>query len=89
MRFINTFTGAVLAASLLAAPAVFAAATAKQVNPHELMQACDMSHAGTMSKAEMLAHMGRMFDQAGSRQADVPDPMQTEQLLRNITLEHN
>ncbi len=89
MRFINTFTGAMVAASLLTAPAVFAAATVKQVNPHELMQACDMNHDGTMTKAEMLAHMDKMFDRIDVAKLGKISQTQTDQLLRNITLDHN
>ena len=89
MKLSYTLAGAMATVSLLAAPTLFASETPRKVNLHEFMQACDMNHDGMMTKAQMLAHMGQMFDQAGATKANVPDTMQTEQLLRNITLEHN
>ncbi len=86
MKLINTLASAMVAVSLLAAPAVFGAEPAKKVNMHEFMKACDMDHDGMMSKAEMLKHMEKMFDKADVKKAGKLDKEQTEFFLKQLTL---
>lgn len=96
MKLINTFAGAMVAVSLLAAPAVFAAETAAKanmhqlmVNPHDFMKACDMNHDEMMTKAEMLAHMEKMFDRIDVKKTGKLDKLQTATFLRQLTLGGN
>lgn len=92
MKFFNTLAAAMVTVSLLAAPAVFAAETAKKanmhqvmVNPHEFMQSCDMNHDEMMTKDEMLAHMGKMFDRVDVKKTGKLDKAQTADFLRQLT----
>ena len=92
MKLYNTLAGAMIAVSLLAAPAVFAAEAAKKanmhevmVNPHQFMQACDMNHDEMMTKAEMLAHMEKMFDRVDVKKTGKLDKQQTAEFLRQLT----
>ncbi len=92
MKLYHTLGGAMIAVSLLAAPAVFAAETAKKANmhevmanPHQFMQACDMNHDDMMTKAEMLAHMEKMFDRVDVKKTGKLDKVQTAEFLRKLT----
>jgi len=96
MKLYNTLAGAMIAVSLLAAPAVFAAETAKKasmhevmVNPHAFMQSCDMNHDEMMTKAEMLAHMEMMFDRVDVKKTGKLDKQQTADFLRQLTTGRN
>ena len=100
MRFVNVFAGSMVAVSLMAAPAVFAAEHAKMgsmdkmgkmgdmgkmVNMDEFMKSCDMNHDGMMSKAEMLAHMEKMFDKMDTKKTGKLDKKQSEAFLKQFT----
>ena len=74
-----------VAASLMAAPAVFAADATKKVNMDDFMKSCDMDHDGTMSKAEMLKHMEKMFDKMDAKKTGKLDRNQTELFLKQLT----
>ena len=74
-----------VAVSLLAAPAVFAADTTMKVNVHEFMKSCDMDHDGMMTKAGMLAHMEKMFDKIDTKKTGKLDKKQTEAFLKQLT----
>ena len=84
MRTLQTLAGAMVAVTLLAAPAVYADDTSKKVNMHEFMKACDMDHDGMMSKAEMIKHMEKMFDKVDVKKAGKLDKTQTEQFLKQF-----
>jgi len=86
MRLQNTLASAMVAVSLLVAPAVFAAETAKKVNVHEFMKECDMDHDGMMSKAEMLKHMEKMFDKMDTKKTGKLDKTQAEQFLKQFNV---
>ena len=97
MRFVNALAGSMVAVSLMAAPAVFAAEHAKMgsmdkmggmgkmVNMDEFMKSCDMDHDGMMSKAEMLAHMEKMFDKMDTKKTGKLDKKQSEAFLKQFT----
>ncbi len=100
MRFVNALAGSMVAVSLMAAPAVFAAEHAKMgsmdkmgktggmgkmVNMDEFMKSCDMDHDGMMSKAEMLKHMEKMFDKMDTKKAGKLDKNQAAEFLKQFT----
>ena len=74
-----------VAVSLLVAPAVFASDATKKVNMDEFMKSCDMDKDGMMSKAEMLAHMEKMFDKIDTKKAGKLDKKQSEFFLKQFT----
>ncbi len=92
MKLTHTLAGAMVAVSLLAAPAAFAAGPAAKanmhevmVNAHEFMKSCDMNHDDMMTKAEMLAHMEKMFDKIDVKKTGKLDKLQTADFLRQLT----
>ena len=85
MKLTNMLASSMVAVSLMAAPAVFAAETThKMMNMDEFMKTCDMDHDGMMSKAEMLAHMEKMFDKIDTKKTGKLDKKQTEQFLKQF-----
>ena len=94
MKLQNTLASAMIALSLIAAPAVFAAdatqknptSTTKKMDMHEFMKECDMDHDGMMSKAEMLKHMEKMFDKVDVKRSGKLDKTQTEQFLKQFNI---
>ncbi len=90
MRILQAIASSMVAMSLLAAPAVIAAQHGKadgkkMMNMEEFMKSCDMDHDGMMSKAEMLAHMEKMFDKIDKRKSGKLDKKQTEEFLKQFT----
>ena len=85
MKLLNTLASAMVAASLMAAPAVFAADATMKANMDEFMKSCDMDHDGMMSKAEMMKHMEKMFDKMDTKKAGKLDKKQTEFFLKQFT----
>lgn len=88
MKLLNLIAGSMITASLIAAPAVFAAEPGKKpktVNMDEFMKACDMDHDGMMSKDEMLKHMEKMFDMMDSNKTGKLDKKKTEDFLKQLT----
>ena len=96
MKLLNTLAGTMIAASLLSAPAAFAAEpVAKPMAKHDMaamnhdagafMKACDMDHDGKMSRAEMHAHMDKMFDKMDTQKTGKLDGKQTEAFLKEFT----
>ena len=94
MKLLNTIAGTMIAVSLVAAPAIFAADQAaagnmgnmdKMHNMDEVMKSCDMDHDGMMSKAEMLKHMEKMFDKMDTKKTGKLDKKQTEAFLKEFT----
>ena len=101
MRIPNMLAGSMVAVSLMAATAVFAAEPAKMGgmsgtdkhmaqmgqmgNMHEFMKSCDMDHDGMVSKAEMLAHMEKMFDKMDTTKTGKLDSRQTQEFLKQFT----
>lgn len=73
-----------VALSLLAAPATFAADRPKMVNMDEFMKSCDMDKDGMMFKSEMLAHMEKMFDKVDTKKAGKLDKRQSEIFLKQF-----
>ena len=84
MKLINMLASSMVAASLMAAPAVFAAETTHKMNMDEFMKSCDMDHDGMMSKAEMLKHMEKMFDKMDTKKTGKLDKKQTEDFLKQL-----
>ena len=90
MRILKAIANSMVVMSLLAAPAVMAAQHGKadgkkMMNMDQFMKSCDMDHDGMMSKAEMLAHMEKMFDKMDKRKSGKLDKKQTEEFLRQLT----
>ncbi len=85
MKLNKILASSMVAVSLMAAPAVFAADKAKKVNMDEFMKSCDMDHDGMMSKDEMLKHMEKMFDQMDTKKTGKLDKKQTEEFLKQFT----
>ena len=85
MKLTNMLANSLVAVSLMAAPAIFAADSSHKMNMDEFMKSCDMDHDGMMSKAEMLAHMEKMFDKMDTKKAGKLDKKQTEQFLKQFT----
>ena len=94
MRFVNALAGSMVAVSLMVAPAVFAAEDTKMGkmghkgkmgHMDEFMKSCDMDHDGMMSKAEMLAHMEKMFDKMDTKKTGKLDKKQSEAFLKQFT----
>ena len=84
MKLLNAFATALVALSLVAAPAL-AQNTAKMAHMDEFMKSCDMDHDGMMSKAEMVKHMEKMFDQMDTRKTGKLDKKQSEAFLKQFT----
>lgn len=101
MKFLNALAGSMIAASLMAAPAAFAAdppmkhdmGAMKQdtgMMKHDMdafMKSCDMDHDGMLSKAEMMKHMEKMFDRMDTKKSGKLDRKQTEAFLKDFTKE--
>ena len=85
MKLINRLAISMVAVSLLAAPAVFAADPPHKMNMTQFMKECDMDHDGMMSKAEMLAHMEKMFDKMDTKKSGKLDKKQSELFLKQFT----
>jgi len=96
MKLLNTIGSTMIAVSLMAAPAVFAADPpaghmggmsnmGNMVNMDEFMKSCDMDHDGMMSKAEMVKHMEKMFDKMDTKKTGKLDKKQTEEFLKQLT----
>ena len=84
MKLLNAFATALVALSLVAAPAL-AQNTAKMAHMDEFMKSCDMDHDGMMSKAEMVKHMEKMFDQMDTGKTGKLDKKQSEAFLKQLT----
>ena len=90
MRILKAIANSMVVMSLLAAPAVMAAQHGKadgkkMMSMDQFMKSCDMDHDGMMSKAEMVAHMEKMFDQMDKRKSGKLDKKQTEEFLKQLT----
>ena len=92
MKLLNVLASSMVAVSLMAAPAVFAAEHMKKgemgMMKHDMdafMKSCDMDHDGMVTKAEMLAHMEKMFDKMDSKKTGKLDKKQTEIFLKQFT----
>ncbi len=86
MKLINMLASSMVAVSLLAAPAVFAADPPHKMNMEKFMKECDMDHDGMMSKAEMLAHMEKMFDKMDTKKTGKLNKKQTEIFLKEFNI---
>ena len=84
MKLTTMLANSMVAVSLMAAPAVFAADPPHKMNMDKFMNECDMDHDGMMSKAEMLAHMEKMFDKMDTKKTGKLDKKQTEQFLKQF-----
>ncbi|MBL0144249.1 MAG: hypothetical protein IPP91_19630 [Betaproteobacteria bacterium] len=94
MKLLNVLAGSMVAVSLMAAPAVFAAEPMKKQDmgmmKHDMdafMKACDMDHDGMVSKAEMMKHMEKMFDKMDTKKTGKLDKKQTEAFLKEFNKE--
>lgn len=99
MKLLNALAGSMIAASLMAMPAAFAAdapmkhdmGAMKQgsgMMNHDMdafMKSCDMDRDGMMSKAEMTKHMEMMFERMDTRKTGKLDRKQTEAFLKDLT----
>lgn len=89
MRILQAIANSMVVMSL-AVPPVMAAQHGKSdgkkmMNMEQFMKSCDMDHDGMMSKAEMLAHMEKMFDKMDTRKSGKLDKKQTEEFLKQFT----
>lgn len=94
MKLMNVLASSMVAVSLMAAPAVFAADPMKKQDmgtmKHDMdafMKACDMDHDGMVSKAEMMKHMEKMFDKMDTKKTGKLDKKQTEAFLKEFNKE--
>jgi hypothetical protein len=94
MKLLNVLAGSMVAVSLMAAPAVFAAEPMKKQDmgmmKHDMdafMKSCDMDHDGMVSKAEMMKHMEKMFDKMDTKKTGKLDKKQTEAFLKEFSKE--
>jgi Ca2+-binding EF-hand superfamily protein len=94
MKLLNTFATALVALSIVAAPAALAQDMSrkaqmqhmpKMAHMDEFMKSCDMDHDGMMSKAEMVKHMEKMFDQMDTGKTGKLDKKQSEAFLKQFT----
>jgi hypothetical protein len=94
MKLPNTFASALVALSIVAAPAALAQDMSrkaqmqdmpKMAHMDEFMKSSDMDHDGMMSKAEMVKHMEKMFDQMDTRKTGKLDRKQSEAFLKQFT----
>lgn len=84
MKFTKMFASSMVALSLIAAPAVFAAEPTHKMNMDQFMKECDMDHDGMMSKSEMLAHMEKMFDKMDTKKTGKLDKKQSALFLKQF-----
>jgi hypothetical protein len=91
MKLLNALAGSMFAAALVAAPAAFSAEPMKKHDMSAMnqdkdafMKSCDMDRDGMMSKAEMHAHMDRMFDKMDAKKTGKLDSKQTEAFLKEF-----
>jgi len=99
MKLLSALAGSLIAGSLMAAPAAFAADPPmkhdmgamkqdKSMMKHDMdafMKSCDMDHDGMVSKAEMMKHMEMMFDRMDTKKTGKLDSKQTKPFLKNFT----
>lgn len=85
MKLLKPLASSMVAISLMAAPAAFAAADAKTAKMDEFMKSCDMDGDGMVSKAEMSAHMEKMFDKMDAKKTGKLDKKQSEVFLKQLT----
>ena len=87
MKLKNMLANSMIAVSLMVAPAVFAADSHHKMNMNmdEFMKSCDMDKDGMMSKAEMMAHMEKMFDKMDTKKSGKLDKKQTEEFMKQLT----
>ena len=92
MKLLNALAGSMFAAALVAAPAAFSAEpmakhdmSAMKHDMGDFMKSCDMNGDGMMSKAEMHAHMEKMFDKMDTKKTGKLDGKQTEAFLKEFT----
>ncbi len=94
MKLLIALAPALVALSLVAAPAALAQDVSKKAQMQgmpkmahmdEFMKSCDMDHDGMMSKAEMVKHMEKMFDQMDTRKTGKLDKKQSEAFLKQFT----
>lgn len=99
MKTMKTLAGSMVAVFLLAAPAVFAADATKATtkldtakmdmgkmgHTDEFMKSCDLNGDGKVSKAEMMAHMEKMFDKMDTKKTGKLDKKKTEEFLKQLT----
>ena len=85
MKLINRLATSLFAVSLIAAPAAFAADSTHKMNMDEFMKSCDMDKDGMVSKAEMMAHMEKMFDKMDTKKSGTLDKKQTVVFLKQVT----
>ncbi len=85
MKLLNALATALVALSIVAAPAALAQNTAKMVHMDEFMKSCDMNNDGMMSKDEMMKHMEKMFDKMDAKKTGKLDKKQSEAFLKQFT----
>ena len=85
MKLLKTLAGSMVAVSLMAATAVFAADAPKMVHMDEFMKSCDMDKDGMVSKDEMMKHMEKMFDKMDTKKTGKLDKKQAEAFLKQFT----
>lgn len=85
MKLLNTLATAVVALSIVAAPVALAQGTSKMAHMDEFMKSCDIDQDGMMSKAEMVKHMEKMFDQMDAKKTGKLDKKQSEAFLKQFT----
>jgi hypothetical protein len=92
MKLLNALASSMVAVSLLVSPVALATEHMKKgatgTIRHDMdafMKSCDMDHDGMVTKAEMLAHMEKMFDKMDTKKTGKLDKKQTEFFLKQLT----
>ena len=84
MKLSNALAIALVSLSMVAAPMALGQDT-KKVRMDDFMKSCDMDKDGMMSKAEMVKHMEKMFDQMDTKKTGKLDKKQSEAFLKQFT----
>ncbi len=101
MKIPNALAASMIAASLMAAPAAFAAEPNmhrdmgtmrhdQAMTTHDMdafMSSCDTDRDGMLSRAELTKHMEWMFDRRDTNKTGKLDSKQTEAFLRDFRKE--
>ena len=84
----NRIARSLAIASLAASSAVFlpAAHATNDVNPNAFVKQCDADKDGMVSKAEVMKHAERMFDQMDTKKMGKLDMKQVEAFLKAFTM---
>ena len=76
----RAFAAATLGVALAAAPAF----AREDMDANQFVKMCDTNKDGTVSKAEVMKHVEKMFDKADTQKTGKLDKKQVETFLREL-----